>query len=35
VPPVTSRGAFMMVFLPCHNRGRSLVDITTNDLEEM
>jgi len=25
----------MMVFLPCHNRGRSLVDITTNDLEEM
>jgi len=25
----------MMEFLPCHNRGCSLVDITTNDLEEM
>jgi hypothetical protein len=35
VPPVTSRGAFMVEFLSCHIRGRSLVDIPTIEHEEM
>jgi hypothetical protein len=35
VPPVTRRGAFMVEFLSCHIRGRSLVDITTREHEEM
>jgi len=25
----------MVFFLSCHNRGRSLVDVMTTDLEEM
>jgi hypothetical protein len=35
VPPVTSKGEFMVVVLSCHNRRCSLVDTPTIETEEM
>lgn len=35
VPPVTSSGMFMVIFLSCHIRGRSLVEMRTIDDKEM